>query len=53
MVSWLPCQNAQHTPPQKTFELVGRGNAHRVERKNSTRTTVYLKLLLEAFILTL
>ena len=53
MVSWLSCQNAQHTPPQKTFELVGRGNAHRVERKNTTRTTVYLKLLLEAFLLML
>ena len=42
-----------HPASEGHFELAGRGNAHRVERKNTTRTTVYLKLLLEAFILTL
>ena len=116
MVSWLPCQNAQHTPPQIAcvagawkqwakertgmregdtqgvrerlhgrplpsrvsfsrtrfflcpllasacyagyasegrFELAGRRNAHRVERKNITWKTVFLKALLETFILML
>ena len=45
------CQT--HPAPEGRFELAGRGNAHRVERKNTTRTTVYLKVLLEAFILML
>ena len=35
------------------FELAGRGNAHRVERKNIIWITVFLKALLEAFILML
>ena len=42
-----------HPTSEGHFELAGRGNAHRVERKNTTRTTVYLKVLLEAFILIL
>ena len=42
-----------HPAPEGRFELAGKGNAHGVERKNTTRTTVYLKVLLEAFILML
>ena len=42
-----------HPALEGRFEIAGRGNAHRVERKNTTRTIVYLKALLEAFILML
>ena len=42
-----------HPAAEGLFEIAGRGNAHRVERKNTTRTTVYLKVLLEAFLLML
>jgi len=39
-----------HPALEGRFELAGRGNAHRVERKNITWTTVFLKALLEAFV---
>ena len=42
-----------HPAPEGRFELAGMGNAHRVERKKIAWTTVFLKALLEAFILTL
>lgn len=42
-----------HPVSEGRFELAGRRNAHRVERKNITWTTVFLKALLEAFILML
>ena len=42
-----------HPASEGRFELAGRGNAHRVERKNITWTTVYPQALLDASILTL
>ena len=42
-----------HPVSEGRFELAGRRNAHRVERKNITWKTLFLKALLEAFILTL
>lgn len=42
-----------HPVSEGRFELAGRRNAHRVERKNVTWKTLFLKALLEAFILML